>query len=59
MLIALKDRIPLKVKQDDDTQKKRGKGAKERNQVDVYRGSASALSLAAPPPRPLGSTRRC
>ncbi|GAA5891810.1 hypothetical protein JCM8208_002896 [Rhodotorula glutinis] len=36
MLVALKDRIPLKVQQDDARSKK---GGKERNQVDVYRGT--------------------
>ncbi|BGP44375.1 hypothetical protein JCM10450v2_000186 [Rhodotorula kratochvilovae] len=39
MLFALKDRIPLKLRQEDEARAKTVKGAKERVQVDVFRGA--------------------
>ncbi|GAA6046545.1 hypothetical protein JCM3770_006202 [Rhodotorula araucariae] len=39
MLFALKDRIPLKLRQEDEARGKAAKGAKERVQVDVFRGA--------------------
>mgnify|MGYP006886181398 CR=1 FL=1 len=45
MLVALKDRIPLKLKQEDAANGKGLKGPKERVQVDVFRGGALAPTV--------------
>lgn len=42
MLFALKDRIPLKLAQEEGNRKKSGK---EKTQVDVFRGGAFAVEM--------------